>query len=651
MATNKFMALGFSARDVLPTLTAVGDAAAAMGGGADMIDGITMALGQMKIKGPVQAEELLQLAERGIPVYQILQEQLGLTGDQIANIGKYAIPADKAIQAIVTGLEKRFSGMMNKMSDTTSGMISTIKDDLKMLAAGVTSGAFSVLKNRIRGIRDELDRLLSAFRKGGVKGFFQALVPPDMQGPLLVILGSLKSLWLSFLRLLQAAKPVGKILFADLAIVLPVVAQLFDWFSRLALVVSQNKQLVGLLAGALMSLLIAGAVAKAISLLTWAIRMLAIAETAAAAIKNLRTALIALQAAMARNVVGLVIMIIGALIGLVLTSEWAGNILGKAFDKIGNNLGAQLPGVDTKPMEDYINTLNDAANATQNVGDSADKSGSQLKKFLAAFDEIYQVDDNQDTSGGPGGGINLPLPPSFSGGSGGSGGSDGSDNGGNSGFPGIPAKKGSDSSGGPPNIGIWAALAAAVAAAAAAVATGVDKIKQKLGELKGDLGKLGESIPGGLSSGLALGLALFAAFTGNWNGAWQIFKTGLQLGWQELTTQLQTTWQGLWSGNEQTWGAFTVGALAVAAAFILALTGGFGALAAGLIAIVVGLAGGMSGVFSGLWQWLVDMWNNHKGIVIGILAGLAVAIVTILTGGLDGLVAAVVAFLPQIAGF
>jgi phage tail tape-measure protein len=59
---RRLMALGFAAKDVIPMLTAVGDATAALGGNADMLDRLTMALGQMRTKGKVSAEEMMQLA-------------------------------------------------------------------------------------------------------------------------------------------------------------------------------------------------------------------------------------------------------------------------------------------------------------------------------------------------------------------------------------------------------------------------------------------------------------------------------------------------------------------------------------------------------------------------------------------------------------
>ena len=50
-ATQKLLAYGFTAEDVIPTLTAIGDATAALGSGQEGIDACTRAIGQMQAKG------------------------------------------------------------------------------------------------------------------------------------------------------------------------------------------------------------------------------------------------------------------------------------------------------------------------------------------------------------------------------------------------------------------------------------------------------------------------------------------------------------------------------------------------------------------------------------------------------------------------
>jgi tape measure domain-containing protein len=75
------LAMGFSAKEVMPTLTAIGDASSGLGLGAEGLDRITRALGQMRAKGKVSAEEMLQLTEAGVPAWAILSKAIGKSTD------------------------------------------------------------------------------------------------------------------------------------------------------------------------------------------------------------------------------------------------------------------------------------------------------------------------------------------------------------------------------------------------------------------------------------------------------------------------------------------------------------------------------------------------------------------------------------------
>jgi tape measure domain-containing protein len=130
-SSKLLLEFGFQSEKILDLMTTIGDTASGLGAGSEGIDRITRALGQMQAKGRAQAEELLQLQELGVPANQILQEELGLTGEQVANIGNESIEAAKVIDALLRGMDKRFGGMMQKQSQTAKGMISTLTDTLK----------------------------------------------------------------------------------------------------------------------------------------------------------------------------------------------------------------------------------------------------------------------------------------------------------------------------------------------------------------------------------------------------------------------------------------------------------------------------------------------------------------------------------------
>ncbi|MGH9943927.1 MAG: tape measure protein, partial [Pyrinomonadaceae bacterium] len=64
----------------MPKLRIWGDAIAASGLlSADAIEGVVRGFGQMRALGRVNAEEMNQLAERGIPGWELLAKAIGRT--------------------------------------------------------------------------------------------------------------------------------------------------------------------------------------------------------------------------------------------------------------------------------------------------------------------------------------------------------------------------------------------------------------------------------------------------------------------------------------------------------------------------------------------------------------------------------------------
>lgn len=128
-ASRKLQAFGFSAENVIPMMTDIGDAVAAMGGNAAMIDRVTLALGQMSAKGKIQAGEMLQLTEAGIPAWRYLADAMGLSTAEVMKLSeKGLIPADKAIQDILAGMRQDFGGMMAEQANTAAGAMSNLSD-------------------------------------------------------------------------------------------------------------------------------------------------------------------------------------------------------------------------------------------------------------------------------------------------------------------------------------------------------------------------------------------------------------------------------------------------------------------------------------------------------------------------------------------
>ena len=144
-------------------MTTLVDTTSALGGGGDKLLGIARALGQIKTKGKVSAEELMQLAEQGIPAYQILQEKLGLTAKQVANIGNAGISADAAVTALVEGMEERFGGQSEKIQSKWAGLTESMKSYWTEFQRMVMeSGVMQWLEENLAAIVAWVDELYSS---------------------------------------------------------------------------------------------------------------------------------------------------------------------------------------------------------------------------------------------------------------------------------------------------------------------------------------------------------------------------------------------------------------------------------------------------------------------------------------------------------
>lgn len=183
-ATQKFLAFGFTAEQVIPTLTAVGDAAAGVGLGKEGVDRVTLALGQMAAKAKVQSDEMLQLTEAGIPAWQMLADKIGVSVPQAMDmVSKGAVDAQTGLQALVGGMEEKFGGMMEQQSSTITGTWSNMMDGLSQTAIAVgqqISDAFN-LPDIFSSLGDSLQKFAALVKEQGIGEALSKMIPPEVQ--------------------------------------------------------------------------------------------------------------------------------------------------------------------------------------------------------------------------------------------------------------------------------------------------------------------------------------------------------------------------------------------------------------------------------------------------------------------------------------
>jgi tape measure domain-containing protein len=101
--------------------------------GTEGLSRITRAMGQIQSKGKLMAQDVNQLAEAGIPVWDILAQSMGKTKAEVMSLSEDGlVPAEEALAAIEGYMDMKFSGVMEAQSKTLLGTIENIQEALKL---------------------------------------------------------------------------------------------------------------------------------------------------------------------------------------------------------------------------------------------------------------------------------------------------------------------------------------------------------------------------------------------------------------------------------------------------------------------------------------------------------------------------------------
>ncbi|AXQ61943.1 tape measure protein [Mycobacterium phage QuickMath] len=163
-AATQFLAGGVKqGRPLQAALTAIADAAGASG---QKFGDLAVIFNQVFNKGKLQAEEMLQLNERGINVQAALQKEFGLTSAEIQKMSK---DGTISFGMLVQAIEGQFGGMSKKLADTVDGALSNMNAAVGRVGANFISALFGdpldttegpgALAKSINNVTDKLDDL------------------------------------------------------------------------------------------------------------------------------------------------------------------------------------------------------------------------------------------------------------------------------------------------------------------------------------------------------------------------------------------------------------------------------------------------------------------------------------------------------------
>ena len=421
-SAKTLLGYGFDLKNLSYVMQTIGDATSAMGK-PENFDRIALALGQMLTKGTAKSEEMLQLMEANIPVVEILSEKLGMTAQEVANIGDHSVSSVKVVNALLEGLNERYGGMSEKMATTTTGLINNIKESIAYVGSQLFKPLYDSFSGMLKPISDKLSELSNVIRNAGVDGALKYLFPPDMYTSIKLFCALIGELGKSIFSLISAIQPLSSQLtytFINLFnAASPILIVFLNVLSKLISIVSANAVVMRIFATSLTALAIVTTITKAIRNFRNEIGILYTVVTFAKKGVMLLNGALAFLAA--NPVVLGIAAVCAALIALVMSTEKGRQAVDKLWVSLARLMGIKSVDVyeplDPKDLEDDLDNffgkldsnIEGVGGGLEDVGDEAGEAGEKVKdKFVASFDELFQVpeqlDEVSDSLGDVGGG-------------------------------------------------------------------------------------------------------------------------------------------------------------------------------------------------------------------------------------------------------
>jgi tape measure domain-containing protein len=173
-AASSLISAGFEAGQVIPIMTTLGDVTSGMGTGAEGVQRATVALQQMSAAGRITGEDLNQLRDAGVPVFDLLAAATGKSKEEIAELAAAGKLGKDEMNALFEALEsgkglERFNGLMEKQSQSLAGVWSTVKDTVNMGLASVITPLVPIITTLLPKGAAVLTRVFEALASGATK--------------------------------------------------------------------------------------------------------------------------------------------------------------------------------------------------------------------------------------------------------------------------------------------------------------------------------------------------------------------------------------------------------------------------------------------------------------------------------------------------
>lgn len=175
-AGKQLVAMGVAAKDTIPYLDGITNAAIATGAGQEGITTLSEAIGRMSSKGKIQLEELNRMIELGVPAVKILGNAYGVTEQEIYDMmSSSELLANEALPKLldgmnngtngVNGMTAAYGGLAGEMKGTLAGALDSLRSKFRNMSVEMWNSeeAYPVLQEVIRSFTKTLEVLPKVF--------------------------------------------------------------------------------------------------------------------------------------------------------------------------------------------------------------------------------------------------------------------------------------------------------------------------------------------------------------------------------------------------------------------------------------------------------------------------------------------------------
>jgi len=132
------------------SMQAIVDQSEKLGGGMERVEGISLALGQAWAKQKLQGEEILQLVERGVPVWDLLEKATGRNALELQKLSREGKLGRDVIKQLTAEIGKGADGAAAANMGRMTGLISNLKDQWQLFLNEIAqSGALDYAKQQL----------------------------------------------------------------------------------------------------------------------------------------------------------------------------------------------------------------------------------------------------------------------------------------------------------------------------------------------------------------------------------------------------------------------------------------------------------------------------------------------------------------------